>query len=338
MDPVKRKESPDFYGYIPDDGTRTVIFGCMVLNSALLLLIRSFSAAMLILVERRYASEASLGTTKADTRARSEHASCFCSALINPSFVRVLCVCLIYSYPSLLRFRYFLIYLAGDMALYLLVKVASGDYHYWIPVDGAFGLFVSLILRMFIKIVTDFTGVIQFRNYPDLGGLYWTANMFLALLASFGSVWVGSGGQTEWTLMGAASGAWVLAFGLFLLLMKKEYRRTFFSTKPGKQWTMDFFLKGEDDEAKHIVFDHNKNQWRAIRGDVKEWVQANYWRWEAERPSWFTDSWVAKVPPDMIPSEAKQAAKEIRASARRRRSVGGGVAKEEETTRVEPVA
>ena len=54
MDPVARKHSPDFYGYIPDGGSRTVIFGCMVINSSLLLLIRSFSAAMLMLVKMRY--------------------------------------------------------------------------------------------------------------------------------------------------------------------------------------------------------------------------------------------------------------------------------------------
>ena len=46
VDPALRKQSPDFYGYIPDDGSRTVIFGCMILNSALLLLIQIFSAAL----------------------------------------------------------------------------------------------------------------------------------------------------------------------------------------------------------------------------------------------------------------------------------------------------
>jgi len=65
----------------------------MTLNSALLLLVRAFSAAMLILVNKRY----------------------------------------------------LVVYMAGDMALYLLQKVARGDFHYWVPVDGAFGLFVSLV-------------------------------------------------------------------------------------------------------------------------------------------------------------------------------------------------
>jgi len=132
-DPVKRKETPDFYGYIPDEGiARPLLLVCMTLNSALLLLARAFSAAMLMLVSKRYLA----------------------------------------------------IYLAGDMALYLLQKVVRGDFHYWTPVDGVFGLFLSLTLRVAVKTVTDVTGLIQFRHPLDLGG-YWTVNMFLALLASF---------------------------------------------------------------------------------------------------------------------------------------------------------
>ena len=143
----------------------------MALNGALLLLlVRAFSAAMLMLVSKMYLA----------------------------------------------------VYLAGGMALYLLQKVVRGDFHYWIPIDGAFGLFTSLVMRVVVKTVTDFTGLIQFRNYPDLGGFYWTVNMFLALLASFASVFVcyaddgGEGGLVEfeeraaWTLVGGLSGVWVV--------------------------------------------------------------------------------------------------------------------------------
>jgi len=99
---------------------------------------------------------------------------------------------------------------------------------------------------------------------------------------------------------------------------------------------MDFFLKGKDDGTKKSTIKHNKKQWRAIRGEVKEWVREGWWRWEAAKPEWMTESWNAKVPPDMIPSEAKQAAKAIRASARLQSSFAV-VAKEEETRTVQPV-
>jgi len=164
-------------------------------------------------------------------------------------------------------------------------------------------------------------------------------NMTLALLGSFVCVWVGDGGRTAWMLVCAASGAFTLSFGQFLLLMKREYRRTFWNTRTGKQWTMDFFLKDKDDKIRKNTIMHNNKQWRAIRGEVKEWVREGWWRWEADRREWFTESWIAKVSPDMIPSEAKQAAQDIRACAQRRSSLGAlVVAKEEDTRAVQPVS
>jgi len=282
---------PDFYGYIPDEGiARPLLLVCMTLNSALLLLLRSFSAAMLMLVKKRYLA----------------------------------------------------IYLAGDMVLYLLQKVARGDFHYWLPVDGAFGLFMSLMLRVIVKTITDFTGVIQFRGDAELGGLFWTMNMFLALLVSFLSVFVYYAdlgeefdfrdGQNSaafaieervaWTLVGSLSGSWVVVFGVFLLLMKKEYRRTFFATRTGKQWTMDFFLKGTEDAKKSVTVGHNKAQWRAIREDVKEWVQANWWRWKEEKPEWFSLAWQSKVPKEWITDvEERARLDEVREKGRRRSSL-----------------
>ena len=130
-----------------------------------------------------------------------------------------------------------------------------------------------------------------------------------------------------------------VVWAVLLLLMKKRYRRTFFGTTSGKQLTMDYFLRGEGDETKAVLLASNKKQWAGIRDLVKEWVREGWWRWEANRPEWFTESWIAKVPPDMIPSEAKQAAKDIRANARRRSSLGAlVVAKEEETRAVQPVS
>jgi len=295
VDPNSRKHSPDFYGYIPDGGGRTVIFGCMMLNCALLLLIRSFSAAMLMLVEKRY----------------------------------------------------FLLYLAGDMALYLLQKVLRGDFHYWMPVGGALGLLTSLLMRVIVKVLSDFTGVVHFRGPQELGGVYWTANMFLAVVASLACVWIGGGERIHWTLVGAASGAWVLVFGIFLLLMKKDYRRTFFSTQTGKQQVMERFSKADDEAIKSSIFKKNYKMWRPIREDVKEWVQANWWRWKEEKPGWFDLAWQSKVPKEWITDvEERARLDEVR---KRRGSVVGSVKQlvnvfvkaEEEVrggTRVEPVA
>ena len=280
VDPAMRKLAPDFYGYIPDDGRRTVIFACMVANSALLLLLRSLSAAMLMLAQKRY----------------------------------------------------FVVYMTSDTALYLLQKVARGDFHYWFPIDGAFGLFVSLLIRVLGKTLVDFTGVVHWRHPYDLGGLYWTVNMFLALLASLVSVWIytESGGEVSkkevWTLVAYMVAGWLITFGLFLQLMKKGYQRTFFSTKTGKRHSMNYFLKGADDEMKSGVMGCNKHQWRPIREEVKTWVLNNWYKWVADKPIWFTEAWVNKVPREFIPDDEDQAKlEEIRKSGRRRSSAGNAL-------------
>ena len=293
VDPKKRKESPAFYGYIPDGGSRTVIFGCMMLNSALLLLMRSLSAAMLMLVKKRY----------------------------------------------------FVLYWAGDVALYLLQKVAKGDFRYWIPVDGAMGLLMSLVIRVLGKTIVDFTGLIHFRHPYEMGGLYWTGNMFLALLASFGSVWVYlQSGKDEvregeaWALVGYMGGAWAITFGLFLLLMKKEYRGTFYTAMSGTQFTMNFFLRGIDDEQKSKVVRCNKPHWVPIRDEVKTWVLGNWWRWVEEKPLWFSEAWVKMVPDDFVPDDVDKA-KLAEARRRGRRlsaaNVLGGLGG---TARIKPVS
>ena len=52
--PQRRRDEPAFYGYIPDSaGRRTAIFFCMLMNGALLLLLRSFSTALLAMVDMR---------------------------------------------------------------------------------------------------------------------------------------------------------------------------------------------------------------------------------------------------------------------------------------------
>jgi hypothetical protein len=59
----RRRESPEFYGMIPDGPRGNVVFLCMILNSALLLLVRSLSYALLMLVKPAYVLYYALGDT-----------------------------------------------------------------------------------------------------------------------------------------------------------------------------------------------------------------------------------------------------------------------------------
>jgi hypothetical protein len=119
----------------------------MVLNSALLLLLRSIGAALLML---------------ADT-------------------------------------KIFVAYMAGDHLLYLLQKLVRGDFMYWMPLEGVGGLALSLLMRVIVKTITDFTGVIQFRAAGEMGGVMWLWTMCLALVAPWVAVPIYFGSLTSYS-------------------------------------------------------------------------------------------------------------------------------------------
>jgi len=247
VDPKRRAKSSDFYGYIPDEPLRrSLTFACMILNSSLLLLIRSVSAALLILVDKNL----------------------------------------------------LIAYMAGDIALFLVVKVARRDFYWHVPVYGPLGVCLAVIARVVSKVVVDFTGSIQYRIATELGGAYWTFSMFMALAASTASVAVYADGHKDnefqaeidpevaYAVVGVLIGAWLVVFIVFLFLTKKKYRRTFFSLRTGNQFIQDNFLKGGGDEARAGLVNYNKYKWLAVRQDVKQYIDGNWTKWEQEKPSW----------------------------------------------------
>ena len=59
--------------------------------------------------------------------------------------------------------------------------------------------------------------------------------------------------SVAWTIVGGLSGLWICFQSSFLLLMKRKYVTTFFSTQTGYQYVQSKFLR-EGDENKKAVF------------------------------------------------------------------------------------
>jgi hypothetical protein len=277
-DPNRRRLQPDFYGAIQDGLSRTLFFLVMIVNSSSLLLLRSFGAAMLM---------------------SSDH-----TILL-----------------------YFLLF---DQCFYFLQKIARGDFWYFIPADGVLGFVISVCFRLLNKVVVDFvsglslslslslfcfysspnsynapqTGIIQFRHPIELGGIYYSFNLCVSVVFSFMAIDVFYkhtkvndrliSENTAWLVMGLVCATWVVSFLFILLLMKNKYRSTFFSLKTGKQSCMDFF-SSKDEYVKKEIFSDSTRLWKSIAPEVKVWVGDNWWRWEKEKPDWFTDDWKEKV-------------------------------------------
>ena len=121
----------------------------------------------------------------------------------------------------------------------------------------------------------------------------------------------------------------MFAFAVFLSLMKKNYRSTFWSLETGNEWIQAFFINGGSDDGKKNVLKYNKVKWKAIEPLVKEWVGEGWMGWERDKPDWFTDNWKSRVPVDWVPKEGKAEHMKARersvARARERSVVRGGV-------------
>ncbi|GMH55451.1 hypothetical protein TL16_g01910 [Triparma laevis f. inornata] len=220
---------------------------------------------------------------------------------------------------------YALYYLVGNMLLYFFYKAVRGDLRHWIPINGLTGSSLSVLLRLLIKFVVDFTGCIQFRHPYDVGGLYFTLNLFLPLIGLTAILAAGllketftgekeegegegeeEGGSNEVTIKFITSLTVVLGtsliilVGLFFALIDGEYRHTFFSVETGGQMTRRNFWDGSD-VMKSQVFGVHETLWAPIREKVEAWVKAGWNNWEEERPEWLTHDRKARVPREMIP-------------------------------------
>ena len=58
---------------------------------------------------------------------------------------------------------YLFIFLLGDMVMYLLYKAWRQDLRYWLRLEGALSWLASFLFRFFIKILVDYTALVQLR-------------------------------------------------------------------------------------------------------------------------------------------------------------------------------
>jgi hypothetical protein len=244
------------------------------------------------------------------------------------------------------RLSYFLYYTLGDCAFFFLQKAARGDIYSFFPVDGWAGtVLCDFMNQLFMKVIVDYTGLVQFRGPGILGGCYWTGNMLLALAAPFGAVAIffasdaSSGGSLDessaWTFVAALCGAWVIVFLLFFLLINFSHRHTFYSTETCKSWVCSYFTKeGASDASKMYIHTFRRRLWKHLRPEVKEWTLANWARFEREDQEWFNAALIAAVDDDMIPPNTLERLKREGGGTRRRNSMSerlmGGSVREQE--------
>jgi len=207
--------------------------------------------------------------------------------------------------------------LGGEMVAYLLYKLVRRDFRYWLPLPQGVSLVTSLIERVVLKVICDFTGFLHARHPKEMGGFYWLMNMVWTQASVFGAIKLKEefGRQIEDDVgemervvkeedyMTIATMLLLLWFVALLGLMfgsEKELRRTFFSIMTGKQYNEALFRSGED-EIMIQVFGHHPTYYAHFEDEIKEWLGERWNDWHVSRPGWLTEELIERIPGRLLP-------------------------------------
>ena len=166
------------------------------------------------------------------------------------------------------------------------------------------------MVRVLVKVISDFTSIVHFRHPIEIGGAQWVfgqltsvATLFIALHVAEASGKLGNEMDSLWLISYIITVAALFSYSVFFSSINQGYIHTFFSFETGGQMTIRNFRSLEDDGLRaDTIFGSNKNQWKSIYDEVKDWVWQNWPKWVEEKPAWFDDRMRSMIPGDMIPS------------------------------------
>jgi hypothetical protein len=225
------------------------------------------------------------------------------------------------------------VYIGADMLLYLLVKVLRGDFWYWIPAGGSVEILSSIVFRVVVKVVTDFTSIVQFRHPYELGGMYWILGFVFTMgslplatiLASKEREAVSENGiELSWTVIVVFMPCIIICFFVFFLSMESKFWGTFFTLERGKDFTVRLFKEATIEDSKaEAILNNSRHHWKSIEEEVKSWVEVNWERWEKDNPSWLSNAWRARIPIEFIPSKEGKRRESVRRASVDAEAEGG---------------
>jgi hypothetical protein len=297
---VNRRSDANFYGLLPRNPTkRTACFGALIINSSLLLTLKSCSLALLYESNQRllvlYLS-CDLGFYLIQKILRRDFLYWipadgivgYCLALSARILVKE-----INDFTGVLQFRHPGELGGGYWTLNMLANVVV------VPIVSL-QIFLGSLTASRDEPLTE-EGVKASQDFED----------FLKL--------------SLYSLIGT----WVLNALLFYTCAEKKYYGTFFSTETSRERIVNGWLRATTDEKRTEIVCDNGNVWIEIRPQVSDFFLQNWEKWEQTQPDWFTEQWIASVDDDLLPPAFLR--RELLASAgtRRRSSVlqrieGGG--------------
>jgi hypothetical protein len=221
------------------------------------------------------------------------------------------------------------IYMGCDMLLFLSLKLIRRDFTFWAPLPPSTSVFASLINRISIKVLTDFTLNLHMRSSMEIGGILFTLLVVQNQASAFVAGWVylkyyDGGGTIEadklWMALFSLLGLFLVSVLAFVLLMDRRYLGTFVSTTTGPQFAADKFHAATTDEQRLTTFKYHHYYYAAIEDELKALLAENWEDWMANRPEWLTEGIIATIDDKFLPAAEVEKLNRMSTGGKRRRS------------------
>jgi len=207
-----------------------------------------------------------------------------------------------------------LLFVAGEVALYVCYKAIRRDLLYFPRFTGLIALVVSIVERVLVKIVVDFSGCMHFRHGYEMGGLAYSISMIWAQVFPFVALriyresdeYVNNAenliepGRIMQFLVCSLL-IWTVLVVFLLLSINPTHIRTFVTLETSASLTRLQFLTSRLDSVKFgAAFGNRMEYKRGIEDDIRSWVSENIDVWRRARPDWFE---VEMIPDEYLPVE-----------------------------------
>ncbi|GMI03725.1 hypothetical protein TrLO_g1593 [Triparma laevis f. longispina] len=197
-------------------------------------------------------------------------------------------------------------YLVIDYSVALTFKLVRGDLTYWISIESiSIKIAVALLLRIGMKAIMDFTGMLQARHPSEYGGGYFSLTLLTTPIVGmyFGSRYLNYVEDEQvreslshvftstqvYGLLGGLSALQIFSFCLLLRIIPAKFRTTFLGFQTAPQFYSKRFHAFTEDSKRVAVFTCQKEMYLPVLDDVKKWLNERLPEWIAEEPEWFDD-------------------------------------------------
>jgi len=121
-----------------------------------------------------------------------------------------------------------------------------------------------------------------------------------------------------WVIAITLSCLWLLAIVLLLIFSEKGFKRTFYQPLRAWEYNRALFDTGVD-EYRMFIFDDHREYYLWYRDLVEEWLVEVWDELHQQKPAWFTDEVIKRIPLEFIPHIHHESVREEMHGERERR-------------------